>query len=139
MALDNDTVVILLQALKSITAKSTQCFTAYDVTKALRSLAKTTIAHKDVRQVIHKFYDEDFLNQYSRESHVFQYMGDTIRSELFVPAGGDPNDYNPDDVVMLKVSDNDKVDSEEDEEPSMNGLHLSDPSQMIGSTGIVIK
>jgi hypothetical protein len=104
MALSNDAVVLVLKALKGITGNPDQCFTAYDVTKATRSLTEDNIRHHDVREVIHTFYDQGFLNLYDRQSHSF--WSDTDQdyraAQLFVPPNGDPNSYNPDEVQMVK-------------------------------------
>lgn len=104
MSLSNDAVVLVLKALKGITGNPDQCFTAYDVTKATRSLTEDNVRHHDVREVIHTFYDQGFLNLYDRQSHSFWSDADQDyrAAQLFVPAGGDPASYDPDEVQMVK-------------------------------------
>ena len=104
MALSNDAVVLVLKALKGITGNPDQCFTAYDVTKATRSLTEDNIRHHDVREVIHTFYDQGFLNLYDRQSHSFwsDEDQDYRAAQLFVPPQGNPSSYDPDEVQMVK-------------------------------------
>ena len=112
MALSNDAVVLVLKALKGITGNPNQCFTAYDVTKATRSLTDDNVRHLDVREVIHTFYDQGFLNLYTRQAHTFwsDAEQDYQTAQLFVPPNGDPSLYDPDEVQMVKDdSDNDAV------------------------------
>jgi len=112
MALSNDQVVLVLKALKGITGNPDQCFTAYDITKATRSLTDDNIRHSDVREIIHTFYDQGFLNLYARQGHSFWSDADQdYRSaQLFVPPNGNPSSYDPDEVQMVKDdSDNDTV------------------------------
>jgi hypothetical protein len=104
MALSNDAVVLVLKGLKGITGNPDQCFTAYDVTKATRSLTEDNIRHHDVREVIHTFYDQGFLNLYDRQSHSFWSDADQDyrAAQLFVPPNGNPGSYDPDEVQMVK-------------------------------------
>jgi anionic cell wall polymer biosynthesis LytR-Cps2A-Psr (LCP) family protein len=103
MSLSNETVVLLLQALKSITQDPNQCFTAFDVTKALRSLTAENVRHRDVRNIIHTFHKQDFLKSYTRVSHTFDQNGDDITAELYVPPNGNQYDYDPNQVLLIKV------------------------------------
>ena len=104
MSLSNDQVVLLLKALKGITGNPDQCFTAYDVTKATRSLTEDNIRHGDVREVVHTFYDQGFLNLYIRQHHDFWSNEDQDyrAAQLFVPPNGDPSSYDPNKVQMVK-------------------------------------
>lgn len=108
MSLSNDQVVLLLRALKGITGNPDQCFTAYDITKATRSLTEDNIRHGDVREVVHTFYDQGFLNLYTRQHHDFWSDADQDcrAAQLFVPPNGDPSSYDPHKVQMVK-DDND--------------------------------
>lgn len=100
MALNDNGVVNVLQALKGITSDPDQCFSVYDVTKATRNLTDENIRHNDVRELMHKFYDEGFLNKYTRTPRVFWRDGQQVNAQLFVPAGGDPDNYDPDEVTF---------------------------------------
>ena len=117
MALSNDSVVLLLQALKTITQNPDQCFTAFDVTKALRSLTDENIRHRDVRNIIHTFHAQDFLKNYTRVSHTFDVNGDDHTAELYVPPNGDPYSYDPNQVIIDKTNlVSDEVDDEDEDE-----------------------
>ena len=100
MALTNETTVLMLQAVKTITQKQDQCFTAFDVTKVLRSLTPERIDHKDVRGLLHTFYSKGFLKNYTRTPHSFNHRGETCFAQLFVPPNGDPSAYNPDQILQ---------------------------------------
>jgi hypothetical protein len=114
MALSNDSVALLLKALKGITDNPNQCFTVYDVTKATRSLTEDNIRHVDVRDVMHTFYDQGFLNTYTRQPYTFWSDNDQDyrTAQLFVPPSGDPDAYDPNEVRMVKPDDDDSVDAQ---------------------------
>lgn len=102
MALNNETAALLVQSLKDITENANQCFTAYDITKSLRSLTDERIKHYDVRALVHAFYDHGFLDRYNRIDHIFYHNGSTNRVQLFVPLNGDPSTYDPDKIQIIK-------------------------------------
>jgi len=106
MALSNDATNFVLRALQSLMATQGQCFTAFDVTKAARSLTDERIDHNDVRQVLHNLYDQGFLAGYTRMNHNIVTVpgGSNTWAQLFVPAGATPHTYDPSQVVMSKVA-----------------------------------
>jgi len=105
MPLSNDAVTLVLRALKSLMADPGRCFTAYDVTKLTRSLGKDRIRHDDVRAVVHQLYTDGFLPGFTRMNHSFVNTENQqwVTAQLYVPPGGDANNYSPDAVAKTTV------------------------------------
>lgn len=138
MSLSNTAVAVVLQALKGITANPDQCFTAYDVTKAARSLCDENIRHEDVRELLHTFFEQGMLKQYTRQPHNFWHNGRQIDAQLFCPPTGDPFAYDPDEVVMTKpdTDDDEVLLEDEDGDPLVNsqGLVGANSQNIVGAT-----
>lgn len=94
----------VMQALSEIRLDTVQSFTAYDVTKAARSLTDENIRHSDVRDLVHALYENDFLEDYFRAAHTFWIDGRQETAQLFTPLGTDPNDYDPGNIQLEKQS-----------------------------------
>lgn len=100
--LTNETAAVVMEALSDITLNPDQSFTAYDITKAARSLTDENVRHSDVRELIHALYDHSFLTHYDRFPHTFWTNGRQETAQLFCPVTGDPNDYDPEDIQLIK-------------------------------------
>lgn len=129
--LDNVTTDAVMAAIFDVTSDPTQCFTAYDVTKAARSRTSANVRHSDVRVLVHQLYDNDFLTDYDRLDHSFWSDGRQERAQLFCPVvGGDPSTYDPDAIQVNKQTAADQA---------LQGIKdTADPFRgMIGATGVV--
>lgn len=130
MALTNDATNFVLQAIKGLMASPNQCFTAYDVTKAARSLTDERIDHNDVREVIHALYEQGFLAGYNRVTHMLPSRTGgrhDVPAQLFVPPGGSAFMYDPDQVVMTKLDQKcDDCECEEDSDSDDSDVDFDD-------------
>lgn len=125
-------VSAVMEALSEIRLDTTQSFTAYDVTKAARSLTDENIRHPDVRDLVHALYENDFLEDYFRASHTFWSDGRQETAQLFTPLGADPDDYDPHSIQLKKRS------AVAQAVKNVTGVISTDnPNAIFGSTGIM--
>jgi len=117
MSLTNEHAALLIRAFKGISSNPDQCFSAFDVTKATRSLTDDNVKHHQVREFVHALFDQGLLDPYDRIDHTFwdTNTNQNLTVKLFVPPGGDPYAYDPDQVKMVKTLSDDDDDSDEPE------------------------
>lgn len=103
MAMAPEIVILVLGTLKKLT-NSGQCFTAFDITKAVRSQTEDNVRHDDVKVLAHQFFEQGFFNGFTREPHTFISGGVSTTAQLFIPPNGDASTYNPDKIRLEKDS-----------------------------------
>lgn len=144
MTLSNNTTNFLLQTLKSLMTAKSQCFTADDVTKSVRSLTEDYVDHNDVKDIVHTLFDQGFLDGFTCIKHnitTTDAPGTCV--QLFVPPGGDPYTYDPQRVPTGASMATALLDREETKEDSAipvdkDVFHKYFPPQMIGYTGLMV-
>lgn len=144
--LSNEAAAVVMEALSELRLDPDQSFTAYDVTKTARSLTDENIRHSEVRDLIHALYENDFLEDYYRNTHTFWVDGRQETAQLFTPLNADPTAYDPKSIQIKKrprvitsvqgfIS---ALDADSVGAIGVTGFIAADPDPvgLIGSTGI---
>ena len=99
-------VVATMQALKSLTADPTQCFTFYDITRTARSFTDEEISHSQVQELVTAFLEEGFMHNYDLTPHKFTVDGKTVSAQVFHTSCGDITNYQPNATRQVVASAN---------------------------------